>query len=95
MANNRLLVYCKKCKELSVLDKYYPSGGWGGIYAENYDNFVKEHQEKCYSPYPTDVNGGDDMFGFTTENAGLDDWIVDYRERRFRFSRPKEIDKNK
>lgn len=85
MANNKLQIYCKKCMQFSVLAKYYPVS-WDGFFVKNYEEFVIDHQKKCFDDawareekVEADLGFGTGMFGFRTE-MDEDGLCSDYHE---------------
>ena len=43
MANNRMWLVCKKCKEKVLLMKYYPSTSWYIFHEELTNDFMEKH----------------------------------------------------
>lgn len=82
MANNRLQIYCVKCKEMQVLAKYYPID-WTvpDDIGHKINDFLGHHQ-KCFLE-SADINFGTDMFKFRTE-ADEDGLVTDYRKEPYR-----------
>jgi hypothetical protein len=83
MANNRMQLYCKKCLEAFALAKYYPIS-WGAANSQDHlNNFFEKHAKSC----PADENqemGGENMFGFRTENDE-DEFITCFEPYRIKL----------
>lgn len=79
MANNRLQIYCKKCKAMLPFAKYYPYGWYLNDPEANgrmLNDFMIEH-EKCFTEEEAGAFGVD-MFAFRTEQE-KDGLLSDYR----------------
>ena len=66
MANDRLMMRCRKCEAQFMMAKYYPSnrGVW---WRDELCDFIDEHMEKCV-PRGIDLNGNR-VFDLFTENT--------------------------
>jgi hypothetical protein len=85
MANNRLQIYCVKCKEVKCLAKYYPID-WTvpEDIGKHINEFISQHQ-KCFESQE-DQMWGTDMFKFRTEMDD-DGFTNDYREKPYKLIR--------
>lgn len=72
MANDRLRIRCKFCKDHRMIYKYYPKGGFiGGGYANGSDNFsewMDKHVQECNPKVGFDM-GGEITFELYCENT--------------------------
>ena len=88
MANNHLLLYCKKCLECTIIAKYYPIQWYCGNEEDNpIHDFLVEHSEKCWEKdEKVDVHFGTNMFDFKTV---LDDdkFEVDFSKRPYKLNK--------
>jgi len=68
MANDRIILRCKRCKKDKVIYKHYPSGGYA---TDNIGEFIDEHLRECQQRFDTDL-GCDAGFELHTEHTYIE-----------------------
>lgn len=80
MANNRMILYCKRCLDFHVLGKYYPIS-WTGPTSDTLHEFLITHSD-CFTDRDNDdLSCGTGMFGLTTE-VDVDGVRINYATKR-------------
>lgn len=67
MANDRIKIICRNCKEYTTFAKYYPSLGHGIWHFKSLDEFIEKHME-CSPNFGKSNLGGDRCFDLITES---------------------------
>ena len=71
MANDRLRIKCKFCKDERVLYKYYPGGGgYSQNCNEEFSEWLDNHVHRCNPKIGDGDMGGEETFKLYCENAG-------------------------
>ena len=67
MANDRIIITCRNCKETTMFAKYYPTLGHGIWHLDHLDEWVYNHM-KCSPNFGGMDLKGDRCFDLSTEN---------------------------
>lgn len=82
MANDRLLLICKKCNAYRTLAKYFPSTGLRQHAVEAFHEFMNEHLRSCHpGKWGAASFTGDSPFRLDVESSTDGPWNAD-REAR-------------
>lgn len=88
MANNRMVIVCKKCKVARAIAKYYPSTGWYSVSATaTLNDFFNRHDHRFNGHISDDEwNDGGEPFllSYETDDPGRIPWEYEQYSEQFR-----------
>jgi len=69
MANNRMLLRCKNCKEVYMIGKYYPVSWAWPIDSEDFSKWLDKHDDENAIAYEGDIATEAEFYDLVYENS--------------------------
>lgn len=74
MANNRMMIRCKNCKEVFMLGKYYPISWAYRFDVDKYHAFLDKHDNENAVAYEGNISMDGEFYDLVYENS-CDDFV--------------------